>query len=279
MKIGIFQSMLTKYGIEETAQKIRENNLDAVQLYFSFNGVQLTSKELVEDQKLCERIRTAFEKKGVEISGLCGYQNLVSPNEAARKNAIDELKRYIELCPRFNTDLVVTEVGSAHPESGWTDHPNNYKSETWNIAAQALQQLCDYAAQFHVTIGIEPHFAQVGKDPKSIRKILDMVKRENLKVVFDPANLISPETADRADELLKELFELNGNDIALLHAKDTKIVKGKAVFVGAGAGILNYTLYGQLAKEYGYNKPVILEYMSEAAIPAAREVVRSAFQE
>mgnify|MGYP000933606460 CR=1 FL=1 len=278
MKIGIFQSMLTKYGIEETAQKIRENNLDAVQLYFSFNGVQISSKELIEDRELCERIRSAFANEGVEISGLCGYQNLVNPDEAARGNAVEELKRYIELCERFDTNLVVTEVGSANPESNWADHPNNYTAEILNLAAQELQELCDYAAKFHVAIGIEPHFAQVAKNPKSIRRILDLVKRENLKVIFDPANLINSETADRADELLEELFALNGNDIALLHAKDTKIVKGKAVFVAAGTGVLNYTLYGQLAKKYGYRKPVILEYMSEAAIPAAREVVERAFQ-
>ena len=41
---------------------------------------------------------------------------------------------------------------------------------------------------------------------------------------------------------------------------------------------MNYTLYGELAKQYGYEKPVILvEYMGEAAIPAARDVVKSAF--
>ena len=62
-----------------------------------------------------------------------------------------------------------------------------------------------------------------------------------------------------------------------MHAKDTKIVNGKSVFVGAGSGVLNYTLYGELAKQYGYEKPVILEYMGEAAIPAARDVVKSAF--
>ena len=60
---------------------------------------------------------------------------------------------------------------------------------------------------------------RVAKDPKSMRRILDMTGRKNIKAVFDPANLITPENADRADDVLKELFELNGNDIALLHAK------------------------------------------------------------
>jgi L-ribulose-5-phosphate 3-epimerase len=276
MKIGIFNSMLTKYSVEETAKKLRENGLDAIQLYFSFDGAQLTTLDLA-NEALCERIRAAFSKEGVEIVGLCGYQNLVCPREEARINAVNELKRYIALCPRFQTDLVVTEVGSTNPDSGWADHPNNYTDETWRAASETLKELCDSAAGYGVTIGIEPHFAQVAKDPKSMRRILDMTARKNIKAVFDPANLITPENADRADDVLKELFELNGNDIALLHAKDTKIVNGKSVFVGAGSGVLNYTLYGELAKRYGYQKPVILEYMSEAAIPAARDVVKSAF--
>lgn len=278
MKIGVFNSMLTKYSPEETAKKIRENGLDAVQLLFSFDGSEIATQELLENETLCGRIYSAFEREGIEIVGLCGYQNVVNPNDDARKHAIEELKRYINLCQRFKTDLVVTEIGSAHPESGWIDHPNNYKDETWNSASKTLADLCDYAAAFGVSIGIEPHYSQMAKDPKSLRRALDMTQRKNLKAVFDPANMITPETADRADDMLKELFVLNGNDIALLHAKDTKIVKDKAVFVAAGTGVLNYTLYGSLAKKYGYRKPVILEYMSEAAIPAAREVVERAFQ-
>lgn len=278
MKIGIFNSMLTKYSVEETAKKIREQGLEAIQLYFSFDGTQLTTKDL-EDEALCERIRSAFSREGVEIVGLCGYQNLVSPKEEARVNAVSELKRFIELCRRFQTNLVVTEIGSTHPDSGWIDHPNNYTEETWHAASETLKEVCDFAGRFGVTIGIEPHFSQVAKDPRSMRRILDMTNRENIKAVFDPANLISPENASRADEMLTELFELNGNDIALLHAKDTKVVNGKSVFVAAGAGLLNYKLYGELAKRVGYHKPVILEYMSEAAIPAARDVVRNAFED
>ncbi len=276
MKIGVFNSMLTKYGVEETAIKIRENGLAAVQLQFAFDGKQLSTTDLA-DEALCERIRAAFKREGVEIAGLCGYQNLASPRGGAREAALAELKKYVALCPKFDTRIVVTETGSAHPENGWIDHPDNYRDETWDRVAAALTELCDYAAGFGVTIGIEPHFAQMTKDPKSMRRILDMVQRDNLKLVFDPANLICPETADRADEVLTELFTLCGRDAALLHAKDTKIVGGKAVFVAAGAGLLNYPLYGRLAAEYGYTGPVILEYLSEQGIPAARDVVLGSF--
>ncbi len=275
MKLGVFNSMFKKYSAAETAQKMRKLGFTSVQLALGFGGEDLTSAEL--DREKCEEIKAAFAENGIEISALCGYTSLATPHLEEREAGILELKALIECCPALGCQYIVTEAGSANPQHNWTYHPDNEKPELWAELTQTLKDLCTYAQGYGVSICIEPHFGQMARSPKTLKKMLDGVMAPNLKLACDPANLITPDNAAKADEMLEELFALVGSSIALLHVKDTLIKEGKSVFVPAGKGVLNYPLYAQLAKKQGYQGPVILEYVNEAGLPEAMATVKEAF--
>jgi hypothetical protein len=50
--------------------------------------------------------------------------------------------------------------------------------------------------------------------------MLDTVASNNLQVVFDPVNLLSLENHHEQERVIGESFDLFGDRIAIIHAKD-----------------------------------------------------------
>ena len=49
------------------------------------------------------------------------------------------------LAPRFGTSVVATETGTRHPEGDWTDSPDNWRPETWELLDEAIGELVPVA--------------------------------------------------------------------------------------------------------------------------------------
>lgn len=73
---------------------------------------------------------------------------------------------------------------------------------------------------------------------KNLKSILDNVKSNNLQVIFDPINFIDESNYDKQDEIIKKSFELFGNRIVMIHAKDFIYEDGKVKQVSIGEGQL-----------------------------------------
>jgi L-ribulose-5-phosphate 3-epimerase len=119
-----------------------------------------------------------------------------------------------------------------------------------------LQTLCrvnDYASVQKVTIGLE-----TGQEPASLlRDTLDELKCPNLKVNFDPANMLLYDMGDplRAVEILWP-------DIRSVHVKDAK----RPTTVGAwgdemplGKGQVDIRRFIRTLQRVGYNGPLCIE--------------------
>ena len=78
----------------------------------------------------------------------------------------------------------------------------------------------------------------------------------NLKILFDPVNLLSMENVDAREEIIAEAIELLGMDVAMIHFKDylLKDAGGQLAATGAGLGHMDYTQVLRFAKK---EKPFI----------------------
>ncbi len=265
MEYGVFSSVYGNYKIEEAAERIRRAGFRYVQFVPFFEGKFREADEFSEED--IAAIRSAYKSNGLTVVGIAGGHGFVHPEKSRRERALRNAKRWIELAPELGAPLVVTEVGSTHPDHNWTDHPNNHTDETWEEVVNLYRDLASHARQYGVTVGVEPHFAAVVNGGERLRRVLDEAAAENLKIVMDPANIITTQNAGSLERELEDLFRLAGGDFVLAHAKDTRIVNGKSVFVPAGQGILPYRKYGALLRENGYADPLILEYLEEGDVP------------
>ena len=88
-------------------------------------------------------------------------------------------------------------------------------------------------------VGIEGVAKHVINTPERMKRVLDEVKSNNLQVIFDPVNLINENNYDRQDELVRKSFELFGDRIVAIHAKDFVYENGEIKLASIGQGQFN----------------------------------------
>ncbi len=116
-----------------------------------------------------------------------------------------------------------------------------------------LAQVSDLAARAGITVAFE-----TGQETSTLlRRTLDDLKCPNLKVNFDPANML---LYDKDDPL--RAVELLAPDIRSVHVKDANrpTVKGEwGAEVPLGTGQTNTKLFVQTLKKVGYRGPLCIE--------------------
>ena len=132
------------------------------------------------------------------------------------------------------------------------------------------------AENYGVTVAIEPVTKHIVHDPKRCRAVLDEIGSHNLRVLFDPVNLLSMENLDRRDEVLAQAMELLGPDIAMVHLKDylPEDAGGQLKATAPGHGGMDYTAVMAYLKE---KKPYIYATL-ENTNPDNAEACRQAMQ-
>jgi L-ribulose-5-phosphate 3-epimerase len=101
--------------------------------------------------------------------------------------------------------------------------------------------------------------------------MLDTIASNNLQVIFDPQNLLNIENYKDQDNLVKESFDLFGDRIMVLHAKDYAIEGNDLKVVPAGRGLLNYKpIVAEMVKRKPYSY-VLFEDSKPEFVEASRE--------
>src|SRR5262249_31119324 len=107
--------------------------------------------------------------------------------------------------------------------------------------------------------------------PAKMRAVLDTINSNNLQVVFDPVNFIDAHNFGRQDAIMQESFDLFGDRIAIIHAKDFVVDHDKYKQVRTGLGSLNYDLLMRWIKQ---RKPGISILLEDAPAETVDECVR-----
>lgn len=103
-----------------------------------------------------------------------------------------------------------------------------------------LAPVIEYCEKLGVVFAIEPVFKHIVSTPKRAKYVLESIKSPNLKIIFDPVNLLDISNYNERESIFAEAIELLGNDIAVLHLKDFIVRDGGLVSVAAGGGEMNY---------------------------------------
>jgi sugar phosphate isomerase/epimerase len=116
-----------------------------------------------------------------------------------------------------------------------------------------LARVSEYAREKNVTIAFE-----TGQETADLLRLtLDELKCSNLKVNFDPANMI---LYDKGDPI--RAVEILGPDIRSVHVKDANRTKVPGTWgeeVPLGKGQVNIKKFVQTLKKIGYRGPLCIE--------------------
>ncbi|MBS4216955.1 sugar phosphate isomerase/epimerase [Bacillus sp. FJAT-49711] len=149
---------------------------------YEYQGVELAGEpDLINVHETKELLK----KYGMECSSICGIYNedrdLSSSNEEIRNNAIDYVKKCIDMAKALGARIVIvvpTYVGKLKAET----------NEEWNYAIASVRELGDYANQHNITLAIEAinrYETYLVTNLHTAKRFIEEVASENVKIMAD----------------------------------------------------------------------------------------------
>jgi sugar phosphate isomerase/epimerase len=256
-RLGIFARTFRRDTAAEVADAVIGAGYALAHWNFAAIG-RATLADDVEDIQFTA-VRTAFDGAGLGVPSASGTFNMIHPDGELRRRQIEQAVRLIGLVPMLGAKVVTLCTGTRDPDNMWRLHPDNNDSSAWSDLRHSLDLLLEAAGEAGIRLGVEPELANVVRDARTARRLLDEVGWDApIGIILDPANLLTPETVDQQDYILGEAIDLLGRQVIGVQAKDV-VTSG---YSAPGAGLMNYpALFAQLARLGPV--PVIVQDASE----------------
>jgi sugar phosphate isomerase/epimerase len=264
MKIGILAKTFCRPTIEKLFQAIANYGIYSVQFNMSCAGLETFPGKVPSE--LVQRITDAAGQAKVELAAISGTFNMAHPDPAVRRDGSEKFKLLCEVTARLRIPVVTLCTGTRDPANMWKWHPDNDSKEAWDDMVQSIEDALIVAEKNNLILAFEPESENVANSAIRARKLLDELRNPRLRIIIDPANLISPKHNQK--EVLDEAFTLLRDAIVIAHAKDRN---NDFEPCAAGKGILDFEYYLRCLKEIAFTGPLIMHGLEEEDIRFSRE--------
>ncbi|WP_214110138.1 sugar phosphate isomerase/epimerase family protein [Acrocarpospora catenulata] len=261
-RLGIFARTFVRATPTEVAAAVAGAGYALAHWNFAAIGLPTLAEGV--DSDCFARVRDAFDEVGLAIPSVSATYNVIHPDAALRAHQTSHAVRLIGLAPELGADVVTLCTGTRDPENMWRAHPGNTAPDAWADLRRTLEPLLEAASAAGVSLGVEPEPGNLVRDaPTAARLLTELGTDAPIGIVLDPANLLTPATVARQDEIIGEAIDLLGDRIVGAQAKDV-VVSG---YAAAGTGMMDYpAVFAQLARI----APVPLIVQDAAEADAAR---------
>ena len=185
------------------------------------------------------RVRKEFDESGLECAVLGCYLNLADPNPERRAQTQEIYKAHLRFAAKIGARVVGTET-YANPESVFSD-PAPQSEEACRLLLDSLKPVVRCAEECGAVLAVEPVWCHIISTPERAVRMLEELPSENLQIILDAVNLIAPEKADRAEDIIRKAISLLGDRVRILHMKDYVITpQGEMDACACGLGSMRY---------------------------------------
>ena len=276
MNIGIRAHDFGKLPIEQLADKISQKGFNYIQLAHGKALEGVGSDLGCLNANIARHIGSTFKRKGIEISVLGCYINLVHPDKNERRRLLDKFKEHLRYARDFGCNIVATETGSLNADLSFNHE--NHGEKAFDSIAESIRELVREAERFDVIVGVEGVAKYTIHTPDRMRRLLDAINSNNLQVIFDPVNFIDINNYKEQDKIINKCFELFGDKIAAVHAKDFIVQDGEIKSVPAGKGILNYELVMKFLKQRKPSIDILIEDIKEPFMEESKKFIEGIYE-
>ena len=261
MRIGVRGHDYGCASASEMARRISEAGFECFQLalHKAIEGFAPEYGHL--SPGFCWDVRRAFESRKLEVAVLGCY---IEPADDDENKRLGDVKRFLEqisYCTQLGSHIVATETSRCE---------ESQRARKYELLKDSVQRMVAQAERFGVFVGIEPVLKHTLNTPKLAAQLLCDVPSPNLQIVLDPVNLLSEENIVHQRAIIDECFDLFGDRIVAVHAKDVVIENGSFKRCVIGDGIFDHEYF---YKKLNRAKPGI-SVLREEAHPesAARDI-------
>ncbi len=228
-------------------------------------------------------LRRLCAEQGMDIALLGCYLNLAHPDEAVLKGITDRYIAHLRFAAALGCGMVGTETGA--PNAAYRYDPAAcHSAEALETFIRNLEPVVRAAEQFGVLMAIEPVYKHIVWNPRRARQVLDAIESPNLRIIFDPVNLLHPDNLDHREEIIDEAIDLLGPDIAMIHLKDYRVVPQEGgepsmPCMACGLGEMDYRAVLRYAREKKPGIHMTMENTRPDDAQAAREYICRVYEE
>lgn len=180
--------------------------------------------------------------------------------EQARQDCLEQFR----LAEYVKANCCVNVSGAAG-DIWYYCYKENYSEDMYKRNVEFVQYLCDTLNPQHTNYALEPMQWMIPDSPQQYAQFLKDVNREHFKVHMDIWNFITnPYWYTHQEELIKDAFELLGDQIVSCHIKDVHLDVGttvaiREVEIGTGEG--NHACYLEQISRLNPDVPVLIEHL------------------
>jgi L-ribulose-5-phosphate 3-epimerase len=276
VRLGIRAHDLGRFSACKLARRVASGGFDCVQLALgkALEGVDFSSG--VISDACADEVREAFRSHKVGIEVLGCYINPIHPDLEVRRSLLNWFKEHLRQARRFGCNLVALESCSLNADH--SRHPGNHGEEAFAIFLTSMRELVSEAASYGVVVGIEAVTSHVISSPEKLAVLLDEIPSPHLQVVFDPVNLLSADNHLDQQQVIERSLRAFGDRIAVVHAKDFRMVDRQIQFCPAGTGQMDYsTILSWLVKQLP-SVAILLEEAGPDAAGSSQTFIRNHLQ-
>jgi len=260
MHIGLLTAPFGDTSLEDVIRWAGEKGFAALEVSAGPGSPHLDPADFKPAR--ANQIKKLLKESGVTISSLACYQNLLHPDEKARKKLIEAFKELLNDAALLGVDVVCTMAGMPLPG----------KSRMQTIEEEVPKvypEIVEYAAAKGIKIALENWTATNIQHLAHWDKVFEVVPHENFGLNFDPSHLFW----QGIDYLYA--VEKFGARIFHTHAKDTEVRWERVRYIGnqdggwwryviPGFGGIDWGQYIGRLKSVGYNGVLSLEHEDAA---------------
>ncbi len=265
-------------GLDAAIEKARACGISAVQLvaYKFMDEIKYAPGGL--DEQSAARIGKAFKENGIDVSLIGAYFNPVHSDKekvARCKRVFEEYLTYSHLlgCP-----VVGSETGSFNDDK-WTYNPRNRTDEALKTVIDTFGDLAAYAKSVGAYIGMEGAAGHVCYDVKTLKRAVDAIGADNIKIIFDIYNYLDASNYRNYLQILDEGLTTFAGKILVFHIKDCVFEDGKLKQVAPGKGMFDFDKILGRIKAYDKNAVLVLEGTTGEDIVPCTAFIKNKWEE
>ena len=228
-RLGIFARTFRRPTSDEVAAEVGQAGYALAHWNFAAIGLPTLADDLGDEA--FAQVRAAFDAMGIGIPRVSATYNMIGPDFERRSAETERARRLIRHARLLGAEVVTLCTGTRDPQNMWHAHPDNATPAAWRDLRATLDVLMDAASDGGVVLGIEPEPGNVVGDADAAARLLDEVGDDApVGIVFDPANLLTSDSASRQARILTHAVDLLGPRIVGVQLKGFDLMDYQLVF-------------------------------------------------
>jgi sugar phosphate isomerase/epimerase len=225
--------------MEKRAQTAREEGFTCVHLAYSKVIKGYTFDDCALTEGLAKYTKRIFDGQGLDVAVLGCYLNLAHPDPEKLREIQSRYCGHLRVASLLGAGVVGTETGA--PNAQYKMDANTHSEEALDSFIRGLEPVVERAEKCGVTMAIEPVWKHIVYSPDRAVKVLEAIPSPNLRIIFDPVNILYPGNLDDRDKVIGEAMEKLCDHIAVVHLKDCVLNGDDLKSIAAGTGVMDYT--------------------------------------